>query len=660
MASAGTAYVDVEAKLDDFASQIESAVSGVDVQTISVDADTSEAESAIASVEADQLSLFVEADTSAAQAEVDTVEGSDVEVQVTANTEQAQASVDQLADSTSKLTEAADGAIGGMSGLGGVAGGAASKLGAVGVAGGAAAVGVFGLVSAGLEAESAMERFNLVAGQNADAVRSIDVGGLSGDIGELALQLGSSDEAMLNATASFVAFAESTGAGSADITEAADNINALALRAVALNPALGDAGDVSTRLAAALARGGRALTNFQIGLTSSEINARALADTGKTSVDQLTQFEKSAAGAAIATERLGSSLGSDFAAGAENSATQAQAALESISELGEQIGSAAVPAVVALADATGPTIAGLSSLAAATDSLFAPVAVLSSAADDLGVSFGVLASGPVGVLIDAFSSSTDTGTALGGAFDEVAVGADDAAGAVTALSQSVDDYLDSTFALPQAQRELRDSFDSLFQTLLTEGHSADDVATGLEAIAYATGDLGAASGDMNVAADLSIQRLRAWRDQGIITEEQFHNIRDAIRGAQGESPLTVQTSAPGATQATGEVKAMDEAIRKVPPGISPDVQVIVERVAFDRLIRDLDAADNRRFAMQVSVNTVGSPMGRPDSAGAGGGADESFRGGAVYNINVNAPGANGQSIAQQISDELRKLERAGR
>jgi hypothetical protein len=135
------------------------------------------------------------------------------------------------------------------------------------------------------------------------------VGGLSGDIGDLALQLGSSDEAMLNATASFVTFGESTGASRDEIVQASNDINALALRAVALNPSLGDAGAVAERMTNALARGGRATTQFGIGLTSAEINARAMADTGKQNAAELTQFEKAAAGAAIATERLGESMG---------------------------------------------------------------------------------------------------------------------------------------------------------------------------------------------------------------------------------------------------------------------------------------------------------------------------------------------------------------
>jgi hypothetical protein len=172
-----------------------------------------------------------------------------------------------------------------------------------------AAAGLFAFAQSAIDAESAGQRFEMIAGTLGPELQTIDVGGLSGDIGDLALQLGSSDEAMLNATASFVTFGESTGATSDEIVSASNDINALALRAVALNPALGDAGAVAERMTNALARGGRATTAFGIGLTSAEINARAMADTGKQNAAELTQFEKAAAGAAIATERLGQSMG---------------------------------------------------------------------------------------------------------------------------------------------------------------------------------------------------------------------------------------------------------------------------------------------------------------------------------------------------------------
>lgn len=323
--------------------------------------------SALGGIGDQEVTLTADADTSAA---VDAVESiPDGEVDVSANTEQAEQSLDQVrekveetTDSTSKLGEAAQGALSGMGGLSGAAGGATSALGASAVAGGAAAAGLFAFAQGAIDAESAAQRFDLIAGNLGDSVRSIDVGGLSGDVGDLALQLGSSDEAMLNATATFVSFARSAGASDDQIVSASDNINALALRAVALNPALGDAGAVAEALRNALARGGRATTQYGIALTSAEINARAMADTGKANSDELTQFEKAAAGAELAVERLGNTMGSDFQAGSENARTEWNRMTESLGEASESVGGLMLPAIENITEAVTELGDGIANL----------------------------------------------------------------------------------------------------------------------------------------------------------------------------------------------------------------------------------------------------------------------------------------------------------
>ena len=341
-----TAFVTIRPQTDGFESELASAVGGIPDQDIT---------------------LTAEADTTEAEAAIDSVP--DGEADISVNTEQAEAGldavrekVDETTDSTSKLGEAAQSALGGMGGLSGAAGGVANSLGSSAVAGAGAAAGLFAFAQSAIDAESATQRFDLIAGSLGPSLASIDVGGLSGDIGELALQLGSSDEAMLNATASFVTFGQSTGATDDEIVSASDNINALALRAVALNPALGDAGDVATRLSTALARGGRATTQFGIGLTSAEINARAMANTGKDNAAELTQFEKAAAGAQLAVERLGNSMGEDFAAGSENARTQWNRMTESLGETQEAVGARALPAIENITQAVTELANGLTNL----------------------------------------------------------------------------------------------------------------------------------------------------------------------------------------------------------------------------------------------------------------------------------------------------------
>lgn len=439
--------------------------------------------SAVGGVPDQEITLTADADTTAA---VDAVESiPDGEVEVTANTDQAEQGLAQVreqvedtTDSTSQLGEAAASALQGMGGLGGAAGGAASSLGASAVAGGAAAAGLFAFAQGAIDAESAGQRFDLIAGNLADSVRTIDVGGLNGDIGDLALTLGSSDEAMLNATATFVSFARSAGASDDQIAAASDNINALALRAVALNPALGDAGAVAESLRNALARGGRATTQYGIALTSAEINARAMADTGKQNTDELTQFEKAAAGAEIAVERLGSTMGSDFQAGSQNARTEWNRMTESLGEASESVGGLMLPAIENITEAVTELGDGIANL------------------DFRKIIEGFLDLGP-GLIANGF---TDLWNALSGG-NEVIDGQGELVGELPAAWGGAEEAVSSFTEAQQA------AADAVANTLPTLG---DTIST-VDRAGQAFGILEASSDPQAVIDNLSLA-LFAWDD----------------------------------------------------------------------------------------------------------------------------------------------------
>ncbi len=308
---------------------------------------------AVSGVEADPVSIQVEADTAPAEAEIQSLDADPIDVEVDADTTSATSEIDNLGDSASAatgsvdgLSDATTGLSAGASALDGSIGGAVAGMGGFGkaAAAGGAALGVF--FSQGIDATSQLERFNLVTGDAAASVRSIDVGGLSGDLGELALQLGSDDEAALNAAASLFQFGINSGRTADEVSKTTDQVFALAENAVALNPALGDISTVQDGLSRALARGGRFASQYGLSLTSAEINARALRDTGKSTATELTQFDKAAAGAAIATERLGTQLGDNVAAGAQNAAIQLKIVKQRASEAVEEIGKEIVPAAL--------------------------------------------------------------------------------------------------------------------------------------------------------------------------------------------------------------------------------------------------------------------------------------------------------------------------
>jgi hypothetical protein len=175
-----------------------------------------------------------------------------------------------------------------------------------------------GLFVSAVEAEGAVISFNQTLGELAPAIRNVDVNGLNTDLGDLAIQLGSDDEAALGVAQRFGLLGITAGAAADDISTANNQLFAVAANLRATNPALGELDQIASRAGTAFIRGGRAATALGLSLTSQEIRARAAEQTGKELNSAFTQFELFAAGASLASEQFGSAIERNVALAAQN------------------------------------------------------------------------------------------------------------------------------------------------------------------------------------------------------------------------------------------------------------------------------------------------------------------------------------------------------
>ncbi len=325
----------VEADASGVTGAIDEAVAAVDGQVV-VDADASAVPDEItAAVDAADTSVTIDAITDQITAQIEAaVADSDVEVEISGNTQ-------PLEDSLAGVTEASDeageslsgstsavGALGGASQLAaGDLAGVSATLGAVSAKGSAVAgVGLalataFGaFASAALESDVAQRRYNTALGEFADEVGSVSVEGFADNLEELAEKTGNSDEAMKLAAARVFEFGRSAGVAGPQVAETTKQILLLATNAATANPALGDAGAVTERLTTALAKGNKSLVDFGISLTPAQIEAEALAQNVGKTADELTLYDRAAAGATLATRQLGDELGGNIASNAEQPA----------------------------------------------------------------------------------------------------------------------------------------------------------------------------------------------------------------------------------------------------------------------------------------------------------------------------------------------------
>lgn len=347
--------LELEANTDTLGGDITAAIDAADT-TVAVDADsqalTDDISGAIAGAD-----TTVDLDTSDAQAQVDELGDAlagigDVSAAGLEGLNDALANTDQKSEKAGVgLTHfgAAGSTVGGIAALAqGQVGGLSSIVESAGagsfVAGaGIAALGtaLYKLGNTGVEVLGTMQRFHDIVGVFGDDVKQINVGSLNADLGDLAISLGTDDEALTDTASTLFQFGQSfeaTGQESADFT---DKVIAMAARAVALNPALGDVASVADRMIKVFATGrDKALIPYNIALDKTEITTRALEIAQAHGREEASRFDTAVATATLSAEKYGDVLATDVAKGTENAAIQQKALGE---ELQNVIEAAAVP-----------------------------------------------------------------------------------------------------------------------------------------------------------------------------------------------------------------------------------------------------------------------------------------------------------------------------
>lgn len=369
---------------------IDEALAASASQPIQVEADTG---TLTASVDDALVSaggtVFPTADTSVMVGEIEAVAAETTAViDVSADTTQADAELSQLGATADGTTTKID-AVGGATETVGLVSAAAAgnwgelsaSLGASVPVIGAAVVGIGALglaansiVQDSIDAQGAVQAFDAATGSFSATVQTLDVAGLDGQLGDLATTLGSDDEALLTATQKLFTLGVQANATGDEAAKTAQQVAVLAANAVAANPQLGDVGAVTDQLSKALARGGRALVPFGISLSSAEVEARALKDTGKATAAELTQFEKITAASNVALDQFGTSIKGNIEDGAKNSAITLARLREQVSDTIETIGQPLISPVLELIEKAQPFLISSATLIAALAQALLPLA----------------------------------------------------------------------------------------------------------------------------------------------------------------------------------------------------------------------------------------------------------------------------------------------
>jgi hypothetical protein len=286
------------------------------------------------------------------------------------------------AEGVNALTAANQGLSAANAGLEGSVGGVTSALGSLGagIAGVTALAG--GFFAASVNEETSLNRLKFVYGDNVQAVQQVTLANNNFNLSlqEIATSTGASLPGLEQANSRIGSIGSSAQASAPQIAQTANQITALATYLAVTNPALGSADTIMGSLTNALARGGRSASSLGLSLDASAISAKAHAIATADGRDTVTQFDKVAAGAAITTDHLGSSLGTAVSQGSNEAALALPKLTETLKETVAAVGAPLI----------GPITQLFTQIAPPLEQVVTAIGHLLVAAAPLGVVLGVV------------------------------------------------------------------------------------------------------------------------------------------------------------------------------------------------------------------------------------------------------------------------------
>lgn len=317
---------------------------------IDVEGDTANLVDSIDAVESASLVIPVAADTSEAEAQIASLDTIPVTVSADADTSEAQDAIGSLTDTVNNAIGGGGGGSSHGEGLSGLEGaiigvkastaGAKGEVGelahevgglsaglASGVVAGAAFTAFLGeVVSVSADAQAQEARFNATFGESAEAVKSIDVGGLTTDLETLAKQTGTTVADLENSATRIGLLGNAAGAAGPEIAKTASDFIGLSGAIAASNPRFGDTATVLDTISRALATGRtRSLIPYGISISQTAIQQKALNDNLDKTKDTLTGYDKLVAGLSLVLAQQGDTLGGKYATGIKSAGIQLRA-----------------------------------------------------------------------------------------------------------------------------------------------------------------------------------------------------------------------------------------------------------------------------------------------------------------------------------------------